>query len=212
MTTESLLITHSALTPKSDQRGCQVDACCVEWFDKRDSLTIPNAPPHLVDLSFAGDDLNFLARVVYAEASGSAQVKDQAIRLREKMAIIHVLYNRLNVIGFDPNSWTKGKFQSFLGVASAVKKTPAGLFGTQFESVIGPTGNGTAKFNASAYPRYMELKKYECADLAESLQAVKVFTQEGRDPKIDYDNFRAVGSKAPSGQTVIGRNRFWKMK
>ncbi|WP_171257035.1 hypothetical protein, partial [Acinetobacter baumannii] len=113
MAKEITLTKNAALTPTSDQCGCTVTICCPSWFDKRETYAPATPGANAAELVFTGDDLNFLARVVSAEASGSASVKDGATRLREKLAIINVMYNRLNVVGFDPNSWTKGKFTTF---------------------------------------------------------------------------------------------------
>jgi hypothetical protein len=206
--------TTAALTHTSDKNGCEINICCPSWFDKRDNFEVKNAPPHLADLKFSGNDLNYLARVVYAEASGSAAVKDEAIRIREKLAIVHVMYNRLNVPGFDPNNWTKGKFTTFTGVAGAVKKLKGGgLSGTQFESVIGTDGTGTSKFKSTDTPDYEQLNRANCKDFDECFKAIKKFIDEGPQENLDFDNFRAAGNGTPpKGQTAIGRNRFWKMK
>jgi len=202
------------LTPRSDQKGCEVNICCPDWFDKRDEFEVVQAPKYLVDLKFSGDDLNYLARVLYAEASGSLVVKDDAVRLQEKLAIIHVLYNRLNVPGFDPNSWTKGTFTTFKGVASAVKRLQnGGVSGAQFESVIGADGLGTSKFQSTDNPDYEQLNKANCSDFEDCFKAIRKFMSEGPRPDFDFNNFRAAGSGLPpKGQTLIGRNRFWKMK
>ena len=214
MANDITLSTTTALTPTSDKNGCEINICCPSWFDKRDEFEVKHAPPHLSDLKFSGNDLNYLARVVYAEASGSAAVKDEAIRIREKLAIVHVMYNRLNVPGFDPNNWTKGKFTTFTGVASAVKKRKGGgLSGTQFESAIGTDGTGTSKFKSTDRPDYEQLNKANCRDFDECFKAIKEFMDEGPKVDLDFDNFRAAGNGAPpKGQTVIGKNRFWKMK
>lgn len=214
MAKEITLTKTAALTPTSDQSGCTVTVCCPNWFDKRETYAPANPGVHAAELVFTGDDLNFLARVVYAEASGSASVKDDAMRLKEKLAIINVMYNRLNVVGFDPNSWTKGKFTTFKGVACAVKRLSSGsLSGTQFESVIGSDGSGTTKFKSTDEPAYEQLNKANCHDFDECFQAIRQFLAIGPQQELAFDNFRAAGSgKPPAGQTVIGRNRFWKMK
>lgn len=214
MAKDTTFSTTTALTPTSDKKGFEVKICCPSWFDKRDEFEVKQAPTHLANLKFSGTDLNYLARVVYAEASGSEMVRDETVRIREKLAIVHVMYNRLNVPGFDPNNWTKGKFTTFTGVASAVKKLKGGgLSGTQFESVIGTDGTGTSKFKSTDNSDCEQLNKVNCNDFDECFKAVKKFIDEGPKADLDFDNFRAAGSGTPpKGQTVIGRNRFWKMK
>lgn len=214
MPNETTLTKNAALTPKSDQAGSTVSMCAPEWFDKRETFKIPNASKAIADLNFTGDDLNFLARVLHAEASGSGSLKDEVTRIKEKLAIVHVFYNRLNVIGFDPNSWTKGKFTTFKGVATAVKVLPSGGYsGVQFESVIGTDGKGTSKFKSTDGHDYEQLKKADCKDFDECFTAIRRFFSEGPQSDLDFDNFRAAGKgTAPKGQQVIGGNRFWKMK
>jgi hypothetical protein len=212
---KDIALTKTApLTPSADQSGCTLTICCPNWFDKRETYAPNNPAPHADELVFSGDDLNFLARVVYAEASGSASVKDSDTRLKEKLAIINVMYNRLNVVGFDPNSWTKGKFTTFRGVASAVRRlSNGGLSGTQFESVVGTDGSGTAKFKSSSAQNVEQLNKANCHDFDECFTAIRQFLTTGPRQDLAFDNFRAAGSsKPPTGQQVIGRNRFWKMK
>jgi hypothetical protein len=205
---------HGHITPTSDREGVKHELCIVSLFDERKKYTVANAPADKADLQFDGADLNYLARVVYAEASGTAGVGDKAERMKEKSAIIHVMYNRLIRVGFDPNNWVKGKFTTFRGVAGAVRKEPKGGFsGVQFEAVIGTDGLGTSKFKSTAGRNYENFDRASCLDFEECFVAVKAFIEEGVDANIDYDNFRATGSgKPPKGQVVIGGNRFWKMK
>ena len=89
----------AALTPVDDKKGHAVFICAPEWFDERKTYKIANAPARTASLEFPGSDLNFMARVLYAEASGSAQLTDKAERDKEKSAIMNVNYFRLNVSG-----------------------------------------------------------------------------------------------------------------
>lgn len=209
-----ILSKSAALTPKADQSGSIVNICSPDWFDKREQYSVANPSSPAADLIFTGDDLNFLARVIYAEASGSAAIKDEQVRLREKLAIIHVMYNRLNVPGFDPNNWIKGKFTTFKGVAGAVKVLPGGsLSGVQFESVVGTDGSGTSKFKSTGAQSFELLNKANCRDFEECFKAIRQFLASGPQSDLNFDNFRAAGKKTPPpGQQIIGGNRFWKMK
>lgn len=214
MTKKASLSKSAALTKEADQSGSIVNICSPDWFDKREQYSVPHPSSTAADLTFCGDDLNFLARVVYAEASGSASVKDEQVRLKEKLAIIHVLYNRLNVVGFDPNNWVKGKFKTFKGVAGAVKILPSGgMSGVQFESVVGTNGSGTPKFKSTGDQDYEHLNKANCQDFEECFKAIRQFLSSGPQSALNFDNFRAAGTgMLPAGQQVIGGNRFWKMK
>jgi hypothetical protein len=127
--------------------------------------------------------------VLYAEASGSGQVQSQSEREKEKAAILNVKYFRLNRAGY-PN---RTKPQTF----SEVCKAP-----NQFESVY----SSSTKFSGSGNTAYINLKKIECADLAEAILAVKLFMDTGPDIKYIFDNFR--GGKGKHGET-IGLTRFW---
>jgi hypothetical protein len=202
------------MTAVGDKTGVSVQVCAITPFDNATRYTVANASANKSTLLFDGTDLNYLARVLYAEASGSGAETDEGVREKEKLAIINVMYNRINVIGFDPNDWTHGKFTTFKGVASAVKTTASGhLSGVQFASVVGTDGTGTPKFKAVDGRGYEALKKADCADYNECFDAIRKFLAAGPDAALDFDNFRAAGSgTTPAGQTVIGGNRFWKMK
>lgn len=202
------------MTAVNDKTGVSVKVCSIAPFDGAMRYQVANASANKATLQFDGTDLNYLARVLYAEASGSGAEKDAGVRGREKLAIINVMYNRINVAGFDPNDWMHGKFTTFKGVASAVKTTASGhLSGVQFASVVGADGTGTPKFKAVEGRGYETLKKADCADYNECFDAIRKFLAAGPDATLDFDNFRAAGSgTAPAGQTVIGGNRFWKMK
>ncbi len=75
----------------------------------------------------------------------------------------------------------------------------------QFESVYA----SSSKFSGSETNTYFQMKKAECADLAEAIEAVREFISSG--PKLEYlyDNFR--GGKGARGKT-IGLTRFWLSK
>jgi hypothetical protein len=202
------------MTPPSDTAGVGTQVCAITTFDEAARYKVANAAPNKSTLQFDGTDLNYLARVLFAEASGSESPVDAKTREREKLAIINVMYNRIGVVGFDPNDWVHGKYSTFKGVASAVKTTADGhLSGVQFASVIGADGSGTPKFKAVQGRGYESLKAKDCSDFNDCFEAIRTFLAQGPDAALDYDNFRAAGKgKPPAGQVVIGGNRFWKMK
>lgn len=177
------------LTEKSDQSGVTISICDPKWFDKRDSLQIGNSPPRTASVKFSGDDLNFVARVLYAESSGSMQLPDKEQRDKEKQAILNVKHFRLNRAGY-PN---RVKAMTFKAVCEA----PG-----QFESVYG----SSPKFSGSTYDQADNLKKSECSDLVEAIEAVRFFIRNGPDSDLIFDNFR--GGKGSRGAT-IGLSRFW---
>lgn len=177
------------LTDKSDTKGVDVLVCDPGWFDKRDSFKIANAPKRTAELAFTGLDLNYAARVLYAEASGSAQLTDKPTRMKEKEAILNVKHFRLNRAGY-PNAI---KAKSFSEVCTAKN---------QFESVYA----GSPKFSGSAPDLFERLKKAECSDLAECVGAIKAFLAAGPNKDMVYDNFR--GGAGSRGE-VIGKSRFF---
>jgi len=190
MDTATVKVTKDGkITPKPDKEGVTVHICDPDWFDVKKKFKINNAPERTAALEFSGTDLNFVARVLYAEASGSAQVKDKAERLKEKEAILNVKHFRLNRAGY-PN---RVKAQSFTEVCKAPN---------QFESVY----DKSDKFLGSATDTYESLKKAECRDLAESIEAIRKFLTDGPNDKYIFDNFR--GGKGKRGAT-IGLSRFW---
>lgn len=202
------------MTPVTDKTGVSMQICAIAAFNDGERYQVENAAVDKATLQFDGTDLNYLARVLFAEASGSSMIPDADTRLKEKLAIINVMYNRISVVGYDPNDWNHGKFTTFKGVASAVRILANGhLSGVQFASVIGTDGGGTPKFKSVDGRGYEHLKKTDCADFIECFDAIRKFLASGPDQTLDYDNFRASGSaKPPAGQVVIGGNRFWKMK
>lgn len=184
-----ILRKEGKLTPIPDKNGIVISICDPGWFDKKESLKIGNAPIRTASLELSGDDLNFVARVLYAESSGSGQVKDKAERAKEKEAILNVKHFRLNRAGY-PN---RVKAKTFTEVCKAPN---------QFESVFA----SSPKFSGSQTSSYINLKKAECTDLAEAIQAVKQFMNAGPNLEYLYDNFR--GGKGKHGKT-IGLTRFW---
>ncbi len=190
----TVLTKDDKVTPVSDKKGVQVAICDPEWFDVRKTMKIANAPERTASLEFSGADLNFMARVLYAESSGSGQLPDKAERDKEKEAIMNVNYFRLNRKGYPNNKYIAMNW-------TMVCKAP-----NQFESV----SPKNAKLNNSAEAVCAKLIKAECADLSESIEAVRRFMQRGPNENYVYDNFRGY---MPNGQGEhIGRSRFWLSK
>lgn len=182
---------ETPLTPVADKQGHEIMICDPEWFDEKKTYQIASAPVRTALLEFSGSDLNFMARVLYAEASGSAQLADKKERDKEKAAIMNVNHFRLNRKGYPSNRYVAKNFRE-------VCEAPG-----QFESVFA----GTPKFSKSEPGSALNLKKSECADLGESIDAIKAFMAGGPAAQYQFDNFRGYN---PSGQgTHIGRSRFW---
>ncbi len=182
---------ETPLTPVADKQGHEILICDPAWFDEKKKYKIANAPVRTAALEFPGCDLNYLARVLYAEASGSAQLTDKAGRDKEKAAIMNVNHFRLNRKGYPSSSYVAMTFR-------AVCLAPG-----QFESVFA----GTPKFLKSETSAAMNLKKGECADLSEAIEAIKAFMATGPTAEYQFDNFRGYN---PTGQgTHVGRSRFW---
>lgn len=179
----------AALTPVADQSGCTVQMCCPGWFDKRDTFSIANAPKFAANLRFSGDDLNFAARVLYAEASGSKVGYSIEELKAEKRAILHVMYFRLNRKGYPSNNYIATTFRM---VGEAPK--------LQFESVA----RAKPKFTACAIPDAEKLSRAECADLQSCIQAVNEFVTKGPDfETYPFDEFRDVRSR-PNWKAIAG--------
>lgn len=179
-------------TPKSEKKGIEINICQVSWFDPAQTRKIANAPARTASLTFSGDDLNYLARVLYAECSGSQSLPDANDRKTEKEALINVFYFRLNRKGYPSNAYIATTF-------TMVCNAP-----NQFQSVM-PTP--APKLIKSASGAYKRMNKMECSDLQESLDAIRSFLDAGPNSKYVYDNFRA-GSSGTAG-TRIGGSRFW---
>lgn len=181
---------HSGkITSKSDHNGVAIEICSPTWFNESGIYKIKNSPPRTASLEFKGDDLNFVARVLYAESSGSLQTTEAESRMKEKLAILNVKHFRLNRRGYPNNK----KAQSFKEVCEA----PG-----QFESVY----LASPKFSSSQRNESQHLKKHECKDLEEALEAIKKFLEEGPNQNYVFDNFRGgIGTRG----TTIGKTRFW---
>lgn len=189
--TNPILTKNGKLTVTSDKNGCLLKICDPGWFDPKATYTVANAPVRTANLVFTGDDLNFAARVLYAESSGAAQLSSKADRDKEKAAILNVKYFRLNRPEYPSRKYIAKTF-------TEVCKAPG-----QFETVFA----GTEKFKKSDVNMYPCLSKAECADLAEAIDAIKEFLKTGPSTDYTYDNFRGY---KPGGQgTQIGRSRFW---
>jgi hypothetical protein len=189
--TNPLMTKDGKLTPVADKEGCLIKICDPGWFDPKATFQIANAPERTAHLVFTGEDLNFAARVLYAEASGAAQLKEKAERDKEKAAILNVKHFRLNRPGYPSSKYIA---KTFLQVCKAPN---------QFESVYAKS----PKFLNSDSSVYPCLAKAECADLTEAIEAIKTFLQTGPNAEYVYDNFRGYN---PTGQgTHIGRSRFW---
>jgi hypothetical protein len=180
------------VTPKNDTKGVEVSICQPQWFGEHDTFKIENSPPRTANLSFSGGDLNYLARVLYAEASGSQSLPDDSDRRAEKEAMLNVFYFRLNRKGYPRNDYIA---KTFSMVCNATN---------QFESL---QPKPKPKFLNSANPKFKSLQKCECSDLQDAIDAVRAFMNGGPNKNYVYDNFRAGGSGARG--TVIGRSRFW---
>lgn len=182
------------LTPTSDKNGINIFVCEPEWFDTKENYKIKNAPARTSSLEFSGSDLNYLARVLYAEASGKAELLDKLEREKEKEAILNVNHFRLNRPYYPNRNYIAKTFRE-------VCDAPG-----QFESVF----KNRPKFLLSEKPLCLRLNKAECSDLDESLLAIKTFLDTGPNLVYLYDNFRGFN---PSGTgTHIGRSRFWLSK
>ena len=184
--------TSGKITPKSEKNGIELNVCQIAWFDSAKTYTIANAPARTSALIFTGDDLNYFARVLYAESSGSQDLTALDDRKTEKEALINVFHFRLNRKGYPSSRYIATTF-------SMVCNAP-----NQFQSVV---PNPSPKLRKSATPAFRNLAKMECADLQEAVDAIQAFLASGPNKKYVYDNFRA-GSSGTAG-TRIGGSRFW---
>lgn len=182
---------HGAITPKADQTPIKVTLCNPDWFKQTDKLKVASPLPEASDLEFTGEDLNFLARVLFAEASGRLAHPDAGERMREKQAIIHVCYFRLGRKGYPNNAYVADSFTDVL-------KAPG-----QFESVF----KANAKMNNSVAGLCESLGQSDCLDLVDSLEAVRGFLNSGPDYKsFPFDKFLAANGRR--GWIPIGGNEF----
>ena len=185
------LVAYAELTPVADTRGHVVVICDPPWFDERKKYKISSAPIRTSALEFDGGDLNYFARVLYAEASGSLQLADKKERDKEKSAIINVNHFRLNRKGYPTSSYVAKTFRR-------VCDAPG-----QFESVFAKS----PKFLMSDKRKVEHLRQRECTDLTEAIEAISNFLGQGPDSNLQYDNFRGFD---PGGSGLhIGRSRFW---
>lgn len=192
MSSNATLTKSAPLTPASDQSGCSINICCPMWFDRRESFKVHNAPEYAEDLVFSGDDLNFAARILYAEATGSKVGVSAEALASEKQAILHVMYFRMNRKGYPSNKYVAKSFK-MVGEAPQV----------QFESVA----RNTHKFSSTESSSVSHLKAAECGDLQACLDAVKNFIINGPNfKKYPYDEFR--DTKTRPHWTAIGKNAF----
>ena len=89
MTTDQKMVLRKdgQLTPTSDKKGIEIYICDPGWFDEKRKFKVANSPNRNVAFEYSGFDLNFLARVLFAEASGSAKLVEKKERDAEKEAM-----------------------------------------------------------------------------------------------------------------------------
>ncbi|CAB3964890.1 hypothetical protein BLA9940_02274 [Burkholderia aenigmatica] len=180
------------VTPKNDSAGVEVNICQPQWIAEQETFKIANSPPRTANLTFSGADLNYLARVLYAESSGAGILPDESDRRIEKEALLNVFYFRLNRKGYPRNDYIAKTFSMVCNAAG------------QFDSL---QPKPRPKFINSGNPKYKALGKSECSDLQESIDAVQAFIAGGPNSKYIYDNFRSRSARH-SG-TIIGNSKFW---
>lgn len=180
------------MTPTADNIGVPLHVCQIAWFAKNQSYSIVNAHPRTSGLTFSGADLNYFARCLYAESSGTQSLPDIKNRTTEKEALINVFYFRLNRKGYPTSKYIA---TSFTMVCDAPN---------QFQSV---QPSPSPKLRNSAPDKSGHLSQMECADFQECIDAITAFLAAGPNSTYVYDNFRA-GSSGTRG-TTIGGSRFW---
>jgi hypothetical protein len=185
------LVKEAKLTPISDTKGHEVFICDPPWFDEREKFAIAHAPARTAALEFDGSDLNFMARVLYAEASGSFQLPNKDERDKEKSAILNVNHFRLNRREYPSQAYIAKSFKE-------VCRAP-----NQFESVF----KKKPKFILTERTTVNKIGKNECEDLREALEAIKIFLADGPNANFQYDNFRGYATGGEG--TLVGRSRFW---
>ena len=169
------LLKEGKLTKKSDKEGIEVRICVPGWFDEKRLFKIANAPARTASLEFSGADLNFAARILYAEATGSGAGCNKEELFKEKLAIIHVMYIRLNRKGYPTNQYIATTFEM---VGNAPK--------LQFESVA----RQKKKFVDSASPNCRSFNNMECADLQLCIDTLLSFVNNGPNfNEFPYDSF-----------------------
>lgn len=186
-----ILTQDGKITSKAERNGIEVIICDPLWFAEKSKFKINSLSTRVSELEFTGADLNYMARVLYAESSGSGQLLDANARSQEKEAILNVKYFRLNRAEYPNRSYIAKSFRE-------VCDAPG-----QFESVL----NGTPKYKNSDVDLFQALNSAECKDLGEAIAAVKKFLDSGPNEDYQYDNFRGYN---PTGRgDHIGRSRFW---
>jgi len=129
---------------------------------------------------FSADDINYGARVVYAEASCDDD---------DRFGVSSVLLNRIGAKGI-----RGGIKYTLVDVANA----PG-----QFEAVFG----NSPKFVNSSPVKAGELNNAECNSLNKAITILSVSIFVGR-PMYDFDEFRAAGATPRPGWTRLGGNDF----
>jgi hypothetical protein len=165
--------------------------CDPGWYDDGTSYTVSW---HGTDLTFTGADLNMAARVVFAEASGTAEAVagNYTSQLgNERLVTAAAIFNRIGVSGYP----TREKLQTLTAVVNA---------SNQYESVF----NNTRKF-ANSDPSskgYSKLSDADCNDLRAAMNAVKkLMTGKGYQPSA---TFQLKNDGNTKGWHVIGGSKF----
>jgi RHS repeat-associated protein len=136
---------------------------------------------------FTGSEINFAARAVFAEASGSLQV-GASESTKEMYAIASVIYNRLDNPGF-------GALPTLSEVLRAED---------QFQAVTG-THTQTRKFRSSDSFHSARLSPENCDDLNRALHAMLSVVING--PTNSYTFFKKAGPGSQGRR--IGGSVFW---
>jgi RHS repeat-associated protein len=150
---------------------------------------------------FSGNDLNTVARVVYAEAASVAAGGTD----EEGDAIVSVIYNRLQ----QPRYFNRPPNQTLSDVVYGARRNRRGqiIDGVQFESVTGHGGGGNNKWRNTAGNGYRSLNEAECNELRRGVNAVRRLLERGSSSHA-FTEFRAAGRNPPAGWTVLGGNKF----
>ena len=114
---------------------------------------------------FSADDINYAARVIFAESSGNAQ---------EDIAMASVIMNRLNNRGF-------GNQKTLTGVLNVGN-------GRQFNAINDPNNS---QFPMSAKPgQYWQAGSPDCINLTTAIQSMANTVISG--PTVPYDSWGAA--------------------
>lgn len=191
-TNPPIVSSDGRITKKSETQGIDVVICNPTWFDVRKSYVVSNASDFAKNLEFSGADLNFAARVLFAEATGSGTGIDADELFKEKSAILHVMYIRLNRKGYPNNKYVATSFEM-------VGRAPQ----LQFESVA----RDKPKFLASAAPTCQTMNRANCTDLQLCIDAINMFIKKGPNfLSYPFDEFRSA--KQRPNWHVIAQNAF----